>query len=97
MKKTDFITKVTDKIEGMTKKDAALVIDTIGEVITEALVAGDDITIPGVGKFSVKETPERTGTIMMGDRKGEVYVTPAHNSPKFKAATALKNAVKDAI
>lgn len=97
MTKQNFITKVTEKIEGMTKKDAALIIDTIGEVITEALVAGDDITIPGVGKFSVKEVPERTGTIMMGERKGEKYVTPAHNAPKFKAATTLKNAVKEEI
>lgn len=94
MDKKTTITKIAEKIEGMTKKDAGIVLDVIGEVITEALVAGDDVSIPGVGKFSVTEVAERTGIIHMGDKKGEKYVTPAHNKPTFKAATTLKNAVK---
>lgn len=94
MTKIEFTTKMAEKISGLTKKDATMMIDTIGEVITEALVAGEEITIPGVGKFSTTEVAERTGIIQMGDKKGEKYTTPAHKKPVFKAATALKNAVK---
>lgn len=94
MKKSELIEKITGKVEGMTKKDAGIILDVFSEVITEALVAGDEVTIPNVGKLSTVEKPEKTGTIQLGERKGETYVSPAHRAPKFKVATALKNAVK---
>lgn len=94
MKKTEFIAAIAGKIEGMTKKDAGIILDVFSEVITETLVAGDEITIPNVGKFTVKEVSEKTGTIQLGDRKGETYTTPAHKKPVFKAAAVLKETVK---
>ena len=42
------------------------------------------IAIGKIGKFKVKDVPERTGTIMMGDRKGETYTVPAHSEITFK-------------
>ena len=52
--------------------------------------ADDDVTIPGIGKVSVKTVPERRGKIMMGERKGEEYVVPQHREPKIKLAKSFK-------
>lgn len=94
MVKAELITKIAEKVEGMTKKDAGIVLDVIGEVITEALVAGEDVTIPNVGKFSTKEVPEKSGIVQLGANKGSTYTTPAHKKATFKVATALKEAVR---
>jgi DNA-binding protein HU-beta len=93
MNKKDVIAKVAEKME-ITKKAAGEHMDAMLEVIIEAMVAGEDVKISGFGTFSAVEVSERTGTIQMGDRKGETYVTPAHRAPKFKAASALKEAVR---
>lgn len=94
MVKNDFITKITEKVDGITKKDAGVILEAISEIITDALVAGDDITLPNVGKFSVSNVPERTGIVQLGDHKGEKWVKEAHKKPSFKAAKALKDTVK---
>ena len=76
------------------KKAAEETLSAVVAVVTEALVAGNTVKIPDLGTFSVVEVAERTGTIQLGDRKGETYVTPAHRAPKCKIANALKEAVK---
>lgn len=43
-----------------------------------------------LGKFKVKDVPERTGKIMLGDRKGEEYITPAHQEITFKMNKSAK-------
>ena len=53
-------------------------------VIKDVVLADDDVTIPGVCKVKSKVVPERTGKIMMGDRKGEIYTTPAHKEGSVK-------------
>lgn len=93
MTKKIMITKLTEKVEGMTKKDASIVIDAIGEVITDALVAGDDITIPNVGKFSVKDTAARTAR---NPQNGDPIEVPASKKVSFKTSSVLKTNVKNA-
>lgn len=93
MNKTELISKIAGKT-GYTKKDTGAVVDALVEAVIEANVAGEEVSIAGFGKFGVNEVAERTGIIQLGDRKGETYVTPAHKAPKFKAATAYKEAVK---
>ena len=79
---------------GVTKKDTGAALDAIVETIIEAVAEGQEVNIAGFGKFAPVEVAERTGIIQMGDRKGETYTTPAHKAPKFKPATAFKEAVK---
>ena len=92
MNKNDLVKAVASKA-GVTKKDAETVVDALSAVVTEALVAGDKVALPGIGTFETVEVAERTDTIRMGARKGETYVTPAHKAPKLKMAKALKDAV----
>jgi DNA-binding protein HU-beta len=93
MNKKETIAKLAE-VMGSTKKDAEAALNAVTTVITNALVEGQDVKITGFGTFSAVEVAERTGIIQMGDRKGETYTTPAHRAPKFKAASALKDAVR---
>ena len=93
MTKAEFITKLAEE-QGKTKKAAGEDLTAFVKVITDVLVEGDSVKIPGLGTFSAVDVAERTGIIQMGDRKGETYVTPAHKAPKFKASKTLKDIVK---
>lgn len=93
MNKKMIIDAVSEKL-GCTKKDAGEIVTTLFNVVADALVDGKDVAVPGFGSFKIVDVAERTGTIQMGERKGETYVTPAHKAVKFKPASALKEAVK---
>ena len=92
MVKSDLVKKISDVTE-VSRKDAEAVINALSEVITDAMVDGDEVTIPNIGKFKVKEVGERRGTIMMGEHKGEEYVTPAHKEPSFKLSAPFKKSL----
>jgi len=77
------------KVE-VTKAQTAAVLDALNAVIAQQLKAGADITLPGLGKFAVKESAERTGR---NPATGEAIVIAARKSPKFTAAKALKDVV----
>lgn len=92
MNKTELINAIAERIEGAKKGDIALILDTYAEVITDTLKADTTESIPvgKLGKFKVKTVPERRGKIMMGDRKGEEYVTPQHDEICFKMSKSAK-------
>ena len=68
----------------------ALVLAALETVAREAVIAGEEITVPGICKVKAKLVKERTGKIMMGDRKGESYVTPEHKEGSVKIVSSLK-------
>lgn len=92
MIKTELINAIAERIEGAKKGDIALILDTYAEVITDTLKADTTESVPvgKLGKFNVKTVPERRGKIMMGDRKGEEYVTPQHDEICFKMSKSAK-------
>ena len=90
MTKADLIKSIGTKVENVSQKDIALVLDALAETVVDVVKADDDVTIPGIGKVSVKTVPERRGKIMMGERKGEEYVVPQHREPKIKLAKNFK-------
>ena len=47
--------------DGFPKKQSAEIVDTVLELIKNALESGDDVMISGFGKFCVKEKKERKG------------------------------------
>ena len=67
MTKNEMISAVTNKIEGATKKDIGVVIDALTDVIKEAVLAGDTVTIPEICKISSKDVAERSGITKLGD------------------------------
>ena len=90
MTKNELIKSIGTKVENVSQKDIASVLDALSEVVVDVVKADDDVSIPGIGKVSVKTVPERRGKIMMGERKGEEYVVPEHKEPKIKLAKGFK-------
>ncbi|MGO9737038.1 MAG: HU family DNA-binding protein [Desulfomonilaceae bacterium] len=66
-------------------------IEMVFSTIGEALVAGDEIAVPGFGKFSIVVRKARTGTNPQTKQKLNI---PETKAPKFSAAKALKESMK---
>lgn len=90
MNKADLAANVHDVLD-CTKADAERAVESIIDAITKALKSGDEVSIAGLGIFSAKMRPARTGR---NPRTGETIQVPAMRVPKFRAAKALKDAVK---
>ena len=90
MLKSDLVQVVADK-NGLSKKSAAQALDAVMDAVVQALKAGDQVLLTGFGKFYVSRVAEKQG---INPQTLQPLTIPAHNSPKFKAGKALKDAVK---
>ena len=90
MTKTEMIGAITNKIEGATKKDIGVVIDALTDVIKEAVLAGDTVTIPEICKISSKDVAERSGVTKLGDVE-KAWTKPAHKEACVKTLKSFKN------
>jgi DNA-binding protein HU-beta len=85
------LVELVHSIIGGTKVQAEEVIESIIENITKTLKKGDEVSIAGLGIFSVKTRAARTAR---NPKTGASVKVPATRVPKFRAAKALKDAVK---
>lgn len=90
MNQAELIGHVADEI-GMAKKDVEHVLKELGVAVQAALKTGNEITLPGIGKLSVKQRAARTGR---NPGTGKEIKIPAKKVPHFSAAKALKDAVQ---
>lgn len=90
MNKVDIVAKVHEVL-GSTKADADRAVETVIDSIVSGLKSGDEVSIAGLGIFSAKARPARTGR---NPRTGETITIAATRTPKFRPAKALKDAVK---
>ncbi len=90
MNKADIINKVHEDL-GVTKADAERAVETMISSIVGALKDGTEVSIAGLGIFSAKMRNARSAR---NPRTGETIEVPAMRVPKFRAAKALKDAVK---
>ena len=67
-----------------------LAVDVVFEVVGEALVQGEEVTIAGFGRFSTKRRLARSGR---NPRTGDVLEIPAATVPIFKVSQKLRKAV----
>ncbi len=75
---------------GFTKKDSEAALEAVVGAITDALVAGEKVSLIGFGTFEVKNRAARTG---INPRTGAQIEIAASKLPVFKAGKALKDAV----
>ena len=92
MKKAEFIQAVSEKT-GLSKKDSQKAVDAALESITEALVAGKDVSFIGFGTFSTAVRAARKARVPGTDKVVDVAKTTA---VKFKVGKKLKDAVAKA-
>jgi DNA-binding protein HU-beta len=86
MTKAEFVASVAEKA-GLTKSAAAEAVDAFICTVTETLKAGDKITFPGFGSFSVSERAARKGR---NPQTGKEIQIAASKSGKFSAGKDLK-------
>jgi len=86
--KADLVAKVAEI--GITKKQAAQVVDGVFGAIKDALASGDKVSLIGFGTFSVRERAAREGR---NPRTGKKIKIPKKKVPAFRAGKALKDAV----
>lgn len=76
---------------GCTKVAGEQAVDVLIESIVTTLKRDGEVSIAGLGIFSAKQRAARTAR---NPRTGESIQVPAMRVPKFRAAKALKDAVK---
>ena len=89
MNKTELINEIAVKA-GLSKKDAEKALNATLDVVSDALAAGEKVTLVGFGGFETKKREARMGR---NPRTGEPTPIAATCTPVFKAGKALKDAV----
>ena len=79
MNKADIINKVHEEL-GITKTDAEKAVETVLSCVLDTLVAGQEVSIAGLGIFSAKMRNARTAR---NPRTGEAIEVPAMRVPNF--------------
>ena len=85
---------IADAVHGIlstTKVQAEQVVDTVIDAVVGSLKKGEEVSISGLGIFSVKQRAARQAR---NPRSGATVQVPATKVPKFRAAKGLKDAVK---
>lgn len=75
---------------GLTKAQAKAIVDGVFKEISDAAVAGGEISIPGFGKFKVKDSPARDGR---NPSTGATIKIAASKKLTFAPPKALKDAL----
>jgi DNA-binding protein HU-beta len=75
---------------GLTKADAKKIVDGVFAAITAAATKGDEVSIPGFGKFKVKDSPARDG-------RNPATGAPMKIAASRKLGFAVAKAVKDKL
>jgi DNA-binding protein HU-beta len=88
--KTDLARAVAEET-GLSNGQAKSAIDAAFDQIANGLAGGDEVSLPGFGKFAVSERSARQGR---NPQTGETIQIAATKVPRFSAAAPLKQAIK---
>lgn len=89
MKKVEFVEALAERT-GLTKADATRALEGVFDIIKDELKKGGKVSVAGFGTFSVGKRAAREGR---NPQTGATVKIAACNSAKFKAASALKEAI----
>ena len=90
MNTTDLAGVVADQDSKITKTQAKALVDAVFAAITAAAKKGEEVSLPGFGKFKVQSKPARTGR---NPSTGAAIQIAASKKLSFQAAKALKDAL----
>jgi DNA-binding protein HU-beta len=85
--------EIVDKIataNNLTKAQAKNIVDSVFKQIADAAASGAETSLPGFGKFKVKETPARDGR---NPSTGATIKIAASKKLTFTPAKAIKDAI----
>jgi DNA-binding protein HU-beta len=87
MNNSDLVEKIA-AANSLSKPDAKTLVDAVFAAITDAAVAGEEISLNGFGKFKVKDSPAREGR---NPSTGAAIQIAASKKIGFTPAKALKD------
>jgi integration host factor beta subunit len=90
MTKSVLIEKVAEKVEGLTRNQTEIVVDTVFDSIKKALMKGEKIEIRGFGNFRLKTRNPRKAR---NPKTGESVEVAGKKVLYFKVGKALKEAL----
>ncbi len=90
--KADLIDAVYRRHGGLTKSEAAEIVDAIFTTMKSSLSGGRSVRIRNFGVFEVTERPGRTG---VNPASGKKMFIPPHTGLAFRPSRNLKAAVDD--
>jgi DNA-binding protein HU-beta len=86
--KADIVDGVAEKVEGLTKKQAAEAFDAVFDGIVRQLKKGERVQVPGFGSFAISKRAARQGR---NPKTGETIKIKASKSVRFKVGKELKD------
>ncbi len=90
MTKAELINALSKRINGITQREAEIIVNTVFNSIKEALLNGDKIEIRGFGSFRIRNRRDREGR---NPKTGDLVMVPPKRVPFFKAGKELKDLV----
>jgi integration host factor subunit beta len=90
MTKSELVDKLAGKVDGITKKEAEIIVNTFFDSIKDALASNDKVEVRGFGSFHVRSRKGREGR---NPKTGATVSVPAKLVPFFKAGKELKEMV----
>ena len=91
MNKVELAEKLMKAMGIEVKKQANETVEAVFDIITKAMAQGEEVAVAGFGTFKIAKRAARMG---INPRTGEKIQIAASIKPKFRAAKALKEAVK---
>lgn len=88
MTKATLIDKVSENVEGLTRKQTEIVVETFFESIRDALARGEKVELRGFGNFKLKTRNPRKAR---NPRTGEAVDVPAKRVLHFKPGKELRD------
>ena len=90
MTKSVLIEKIAEKLEGLSKKQTEVIVETIFDSVKEALSKGGKVEIRGFGNFRLRSRNARKAR---NPKTGESVEVPPKKVPYFKVGKELREMV----
>ena len=87
MNTTELVAKIAE-VHSVSKAQAKSIVEDILKDIVDAAASGAEVSLPGFGKFKVKETAEREGR---NPASGEKIKIAASKKLTFSSAKSVKD------
>ena len=86
MNKKELVSKLADHLD--TSQAAGDALNGVLDIVTAELKSGNEVNLPGFGKFIAKHRPARE---MRNPQTGEKMMSKAKTSAQFKPSVGLKD------
>ncbi len=92
MTKSELICRLTDKVPSLTKRQVEVVVNTIFDLMRNALTRDEKIEIRGFGSFKLRSRRMKEGR---NPKTGEAVLVPPKKIPFFKVGKVLRHMVNE--